>query len=189
MNKKLRALRQRLGLTQGQMGRLFGSPLRTWQDWEYGKCQPPGPASLLIELADERPDVVEWLLGRAAGGWWAKRYAVFSWEAHEAGGGINDFVGWITVRDPLDKAETSAALRGMLEKAGRGWRRGNLEFSVCDLNLPKEVAEYEIEFGDNDDPVRVRLGYSYVPKEEQHRRMNEERVARGEPPMWDGKYR
>jgi DNA-binding transcriptional regulator YiaG len=58
----LRAARLKLGrLTQTEAGLLFGTPLRTWQDWEGGARKPHGSTLLLIRLATERPDVVEWL--------------------------------------------------------------------------------------------------------------------------------
>ncbi len=50
----LRAQRQRLGLTQTQLGSLLPDdtgkplPLRTVQDWEGGQRQPPGYAKRLI---------------------------------------------------------------------------------------------------------------------------------------------
>lgn len=62
MTPDLRAVRTKLGkLTQTQAGQLFGATLRTWQDWEAGHRRPHGSALLLIKLACERPDIVQWL--------------------------------------------------------------------------------------------------------------------------------
>jgi putative transcriptional regulator len=61
MKKMVREARSRLGLTQSAAGHLFGATLRTWQDWEGGKRTPHGSTLLLIRLATERPEVVEWL--------------------------------------------------------------------------------------------------------------------------------
>ena len=50
----LRTHRERLGLTQEQIGALLpdmdGQPVprRTWQDWERGVAEPPGYAQPLI---------------------------------------------------------------------------------------------------------------------------------------------
>lgn len=33
----IKRARKKAGLTQTQCGKLIGAPLRTWQDWEYGK--------------------------------------------------------------------------------------------------------------------------------------------------------
>jgi DNA-binding transcriptional regulator YiaG len=37
----IRKTRDKAKLTQSQAGELIGAPLRTWQDWEYGKRNMP----------------------------------------------------------------------------------------------------------------------------------------------------
>lgn len=43
-------LRKRAGLTQTQAGALIFAPLRTWQDWEYGKRNMPAAKYELFKL-------------------------------------------------------------------------------------------------------------------------------------------
>jgi transcriptional regulator with XRE-family HTH domain len=66
MKEMVREARRSLGLTQSQAGHLFGATLRTWQDWESGNRKPHGSALLLIELACEKPEVVDWLEAKRA---------------------------------------------------------------------------------------------------------------------------
>lgn len=46
----LKAARNRTGLTQTQAGALIHAPLRTWQDWEYGKRKMPLAKWELLKL-------------------------------------------------------------------------------------------------------------------------------------------
>ncbi len=49
MARKCRALRERLNLTQQEMAEKFRISLRTWQNWEAGINEPPGPVTILME--------------------------------------------------------------------------------------------------------------------------------------------
>lgn len=46
----IRSARQKSGLTQAQAGALIHAPLRTWQDWEYGKRNMPQAKWELFKL-------------------------------------------------------------------------------------------------------------------------------------------
>lgn len=55
----VRALRQRLKLSQVAFARTFGVPKRTIQDWEQGRRQPEGAARVLLKVIDREPDAVK----------------------------------------------------------------------------------------------------------------------------------
>lgn len=46
----LKAVRTRANLTQTQAGAIIHAPLRTWQDWEYGKRNMPQAKWELFKL-------------------------------------------------------------------------------------------------------------------------------------------
>jgi DNA-binding transcriptional regulator YiaG len=56
--QQIKALRTRLGLTQGQMAERLGVARPTYQQWEYGRRKPRRPTLKLLEIltkeADER---------------------------------------------------------------------------------------------------------------------------------------
>lgn len=47
---ELREARKSLGLSQQKMAAVIKTTRRTWQDWEYGVTQVPGPVECLIIL-------------------------------------------------------------------------------------------------------------------------------------------
>ena len=49
--KRLKALRERHGLTQAAAAAKVGVAMRTWISWENDHRQPSGPAALLIRHA------------------------------------------------------------------------------------------------------------------------------------------
>lgn len=51
-NVNVRALRERLGLTQEQFARRYRFPLRSVQEWEQGRKRPaPGTMTLLLAIS------------------------------------------------------------------------------------------------------------------------------------------
>jgi putative transcriptional regulator len=55
----VRALRQRLKLSQNAFARAFGLPKRTIQDWEQGRRRPEGAARVLLKVIEHEPDAVK----------------------------------------------------------------------------------------------------------------------------------
>ena len=48
---RIKELRQKLNLTQTEFGALFGIPMRTIQNWEYGRNKAPDyVVNMMIEL-------------------------------------------------------------------------------------------------------------------------------------------
>ncbi len=54
----IRALRNRLGMTQEQFARTFHLPLGTVRDWEQGRTRPDAPALALLAVIDREPEAV-----------------------------------------------------------------------------------------------------------------------------------
>lgn len=52
------AIRERFGVSQPQFAELMGISVGTLRNWEQGRRDPEGPASVLLEVAYRRPDVV-----------------------------------------------------------------------------------------------------------------------------------
>lgn len=52
----IRALRNRLGMTQEQFARTFHLPLGTVRDWEQGRTRPDAPALALLAVIDREPE-------------------------------------------------------------------------------------------------------------------------------------
>ena len=50
-------IRARLKLSQSAFAGLMGVSLRTVQDWEQGRRKPSGPASALLRIAEQKPEV------------------------------------------------------------------------------------------------------------------------------------
>lgn len=50
-------IRARLNLSQHAFAAMLGVSLRTVQEWEQGRAQPSGPASALLRIADQAPEV------------------------------------------------------------------------------------------------------------------------------------
>ena len=62
----VKAIRLKLGLSQSEFSKRFGFSVRTLQDWELGRSQPPSAARAYLIVIDRRPgDVLKALLGAA----------------------------------------------------------------------------------------------------------------------------
>jgi len=55
----VRALRERLGLSQEAFAERFHLSLRTVQDWEQRRRVPEGPARVLLQVIERDPKAVE----------------------------------------------------------------------------------------------------------------------------------
>jgi putative transcriptional regulator len=55
----VRALRERLGLSQEAFAERFHLSLRTIQDWEQRRRVPEGPARVLLQVIERDPQAVE----------------------------------------------------------------------------------------------------------------------------------
>lgn len=53
------AVRKRLGVSQPVFARMFGLSVGTIRDWEQGRCQPDGPARVLLHVIEREPQAVE----------------------------------------------------------------------------------------------------------------------------------
>lgn len=62
----VRAIRQRLCMSQPEFAMKFGVNLATLRDWEHERREPAGPARTLLILISRIPDVVLDALERAA---------------------------------------------------------------------------------------------------------------------------
>ncbi|MEP7011163.1 MAG: helix-turn-helix domain-containing protein [Acidobacteriota bacterium] len=62
----VKALRQRIGLTQAEFAAAFGLPVSTLRDWEQRRCTPDAPARALLRAIELEPDTMRRLLARAA---------------------------------------------------------------------------------------------------------------------------
>ena len=54
----VRAIRERLGLSQAAFARRFGFSVRTVQQWEQGRAVPDRPARILLRVIERAPDTV-----------------------------------------------------------------------------------------------------------------------------------
>ena len=54
----IKAIRDRLELSQSEFAFLIGVSVSTLQNWEQGRRRPEGPARALLKVVDERPEVV-----------------------------------------------------------------------------------------------------------------------------------
>ena len=54
----VKAVRAKTGMTQRQFAASFGISLGTLRHWERGDRQPHGPARVLLNVLDRRPDAV-----------------------------------------------------------------------------------------------------------------------------------
>jgi putative transcriptional regulator len=52
------AIRDGFGVSQAQFAELMGISVGTLRNWEQGRRDPEGPASVLLEVACRHPDVV-----------------------------------------------------------------------------------------------------------------------------------
>ena len=58
MADEVKAIRQRLDLSQGEFAKLMQVNVRTLQNWEQGHRHPTGPAAALLKLVSGAPEVV-----------------------------------------------------------------------------------------------------------------------------------
>ncbi len=58
MAARVRSIRQRLGLSQGDFAALLRVPKATLCNWEQGRRKPEGPALSLLLVADRAPEAV-----------------------------------------------------------------------------------------------------------------------------------
>ena len=63
---RVKALRQRLGMTQEAFARAFRLPLSTLRDWEQGRSRPDAPARALLLAIERDPEAIKRLLVGAA---------------------------------------------------------------------------------------------------------------------------
>lgn len=63
---RVKALRQRLGMTQVEFAEAFGLPVSTLRDWEQNRCVPDAPARALLRAIEREPETMRRLLGQAA---------------------------------------------------------------------------------------------------------------------------
>ncbi len=50
-------IRAKLKLSQSAFARSMGVSLRTVQEWEQGRRKPSGPATALLRIAEQKPEV------------------------------------------------------------------------------------------------------------------------------------
>ncbi len=62
----VKALRQRLGMTQAEFAQAFGLPISTLRDWEQQRCIPDAPARALLLAIEREPETMRRLLSSAA---------------------------------------------------------------------------------------------------------------------------
>jgi putative transcriptional regulator len=62
----VRAVRQRLGLSQSEFAAKFGFQPATLRNWEQGRTRPDGPARVLLVVIARHPEAVEDALRKAS---------------------------------------------------------------------------------------------------------------------------
>ncbi len=63
---RVKALRQRLGLTQTEFAEAFHLPITTLRDWEQRRSTPDAPARALLLAIERDPEVMRRLLAESA---------------------------------------------------------------------------------------------------------------------------
>lgn len=58
-NIDVKAVREKLGMSQNEFAVKFGIPLSTLRNWEQGRRRPEAMARVLLRIIDHDPDVVE----------------------------------------------------------------------------------------------------------------------------------
>ena len=61
----VRAIRQRMNMSQREFAMRFGFSLATLRHWEQGQRMPEGPARVLLTVIDRKPDAVQEALQEA----------------------------------------------------------------------------------------------------------------------------
>jgi putative transcriptional regulator len=64
---RVKAVRQRLGMTQAQFAEAFHLPLTTLRDWEQHRSVPDAPARALLLAIERDPEVMRRLLANQPG--------------------------------------------------------------------------------------------------------------------------
>ena len=54
----VKAIRERLGLSQSRFAAMIGVSALTLQNWEQGRREPDGPAKALLRVVERQPDAV-----------------------------------------------------------------------------------------------------------------------------------
>ena len=54
----VKAIREKIGLSQSAFAGLLGVSVRTLQEWEQGRRTPKGPAQALLRVADRHPEAL-----------------------------------------------------------------------------------------------------------------------------------
>jgi len=62
----VRAVRQKLGLSQTRFAARFGFTAATIRNWEQGRTQPDGPARVLLAVIAHHPEAVDDALRKAS---------------------------------------------------------------------------------------------------------------------------
>jgi putative transcriptional regulator len=60
----VKAIRNKLKLSQSEFAKKFGIAAGTLKDWEQHRKQPDGPARVLLTVIDKEPEAVERALAR-----------------------------------------------------------------------------------------------------------------------------
>ena len=60
------AVRKKLNLDQRQAGALFGGGANAFSRYELGKSKPPQPLMILLQMLDEKPELLDWVKQCAA---------------------------------------------------------------------------------------------------------------------------
>jgi putative transcriptional regulator len=63
---RVKALRQRLGMTQTEFAEAFHLPITTLRDWEQRRSVPDAPARALLLAIERNPEVMRRLLAETA---------------------------------------------------------------------------------------------------------------------------
>jgi len=63
---RVKALRQRLGMTQTEFAKAFRLPVATLRDWEQHRCLPDAPARALLLAIERDPKAIQRLLAGTA---------------------------------------------------------------------------------------------------------------------------
>ena len=53
-----RAIRDRMGLSQKDFAYVLGVSVKTLQNWEQGRREPNGAAMKLLQIAEQRPEIL-----------------------------------------------------------------------------------------------------------------------------------
>jgi putative transcriptional regulator len=62
----VKAIRAKSGLSQAEFAKRYGFSVRTLQDWEFGRTQPPSAVRAYLIVIDRFPETVERALKGAA---------------------------------------------------------------------------------------------------------------------------